>query len=230
MSRIKNKFFELKQKNEKALIAYIMVGYPNEKSTISAINGLIKGGADIIIKKIRKETDIPLVLMTYTNILYKIGYEKFMLKAKNVGIDGFILPDMSLEESKNYVTAARKNKLDTIFLISPNTSTKRIKKILKVTSGFLYLVSMYGTTGMQTKIQKYTIDAIKKTKRVVNKKKPIGIGFGVNTPQDAKKFLSLGVDAVIVGSAFLRLLEKTPAKKIESKITNFTRSLKNTTR
>ena len=265
MSRIKNKFLELKQKNEKALIAYIMVGYPNEKSTISAINGLIKGGADIIelgfpfsdpiadgpviqnasnislnkgtridtffqiIKKIRKETDVPLVLMTYTNILYRKGYEKFMQKAKNVGIDGFILPDMSLEESKNYVNAARKNKLDTIFLISPNTSTERIKKILKVTSGFLYLVSMYGTTGMQTKIQKYTIDAIKKTKRVVNTKKPIGIGFGVNTPQDAKKFLSLGVDAVIVGSAFLRLIEKTPANKIEAKITNFTRSLKNTT-
>ena len=265
MSRIKNKFLELKQKNEKALIAYIMVGYPNEKSTISAINGLIKGGADIIelgfpfsdpiadgpviqnasnislnkgtridkffqiIKKIRKETDVPLVLMTYTNILYRKGYEKFMQKAKNVGIDGLILPDMSIEESKNYVNTARKNKLDTIFLISPNTSTERIKKILKVTSGFLYLVSMYGTTGMQTKIQKYTIDAIKKTKRVVNTKKPIGIGFGVNTPQDAKKFLSLGVDAVIVGSAFLRLIEKTPANKIEAKITNFTRSLKNTT-
>ncbi len=266
MSRIKNKFLELKQKNEKALIAYIMVGYPNEKSTISAINGLIKGGADIIelgfpfsdpiadgpviqnasnislnkgtkidkffqiIKKIRKETDIPLVLMTYTNILYRKGYEKFMQKAKNAGIDGFILPDMSIEESKNYVNSARNNKLDTIFLISPNTSTERIKKILKVTSGFLYLVSMYGTTGMQTKIQKYTIDAIKKTKRVVNNKKPIGVGFGVNTPHDSKKFLSLGVDAVIVGSAFLRLIEKTPAKKIEAKITNFTRSLKNTTR
>ncbi len=201
MSRIKNKFLELKQKNEKALIAYIMIGYPNEKSTISAINGLIKGGADIIelgfpfsdpiadgpviqkasnislnrgikidkffqiIKKIRKETDIPFVLMTYTNILYKIGYEKFMLKAKNAGIDGFVLPDMSIEESKNYVNAARKYKLDTIFLISPNTSTERIKKILKVTSGFLYLVSMYGTTGMQTKIQKYTVNAIKKTKK-----------------------------------------------------------------
>ncbi len=265
MSRINNKFSELKKKNEKALIAYIMIGYPNEKTTISAIKGLIKGGADIIeigfpfsdpiadgpviqnastislrygtkldkffqlVKKIRKQTDVPLVLMTYTNILYRKGYEKFMQKAKNVGIDGLILPDMSIEESKNYVNIARKNKLDTIFLISPNTSTERIKKILKVTSGFLYLVSMYGTTGMQTKIQKYTIDAIKKTKRIVNKKKPIGIGFGVNTPQDAKKFLSLGVDAVIVGSAFLRLIEKTPANKIEAKITNFTRSLKNTT-
>ncbi len=266
MSRIKNKFLELKQKKEKALIAYIMVGYPNEKTTISAINGLVKGGADIIelgfpfsdpiadgpviqnasnvslnkgasiekffqiIKKIRKQTDIPLVLMTYTNILYKKGYNKFMQKAKNAGIDGLILPDMSIEESKNYLSAARKNKLDTIFLISPNTSTKRIKKILKATSGFLYLVSMFGTTGMQTKIQKYTIDAIKKTKKVVNKKKPLGVGFGVSTPQDSKKYVNLGVDGVIVGSAFLRLIEKTPSGKIESKIASFTKSLKNTTR
>jgi len=206
MSRIKNKFSALKKKQEKALIAYIMVGYPNEKTTISTIRGLIKGGADIIelgfpfsdpiadgpviqnastislnkgtkidrffqiVKKIRKETDIPLVLMTYTNILYRKGFDKFMKKAKSFGIDGFILPDMAIEESENYLKAARKNKLDTIFLISPNTSTARIKKILKATSGFLYLVSMYGTTGMRTKIQKYTIDAIRKTKKIVNKK------------------------------------------------------------
>jgi len=266
MSRIKNKFSSLKKKQEKALIAYIMVGYPNEKTTISTIRGLIKGGADIIelgfpfsdpiadgpviqnastislnkgtkidrffqiVKKIRKETDIPLILMTYTNILYRKGFDKFMKKAKSFGIDGFILPDMAIEESENYLKAARKNKLDTIFLISPNTSTERIKKIQKASSGFLYLVSMYGTTGMRTKIQKYTIDAIRKTKKIVNKKIPIGIGFGINTPKDTKKFLTLGVDAVIVGSAFLRLIEKTPSSKIESKIASFTKSLKNTTK
>ena len=235
MSKIKNKFLQLKKKKERALIAYIMAGFPNEKTTMSAVKGLVKGGADIIeigypfsdpiadgpviqnastvslnygtkldkffqiIKKIRKETDIPLVLMTYTNILYKKGFDKFMQKAKSVGIDGFILPDMSIEESKDYLAAARKNHLDTIFLISPNTTTERIKKILKDTSGFLYLVSIFGTTGMQTKIQKYTVDAIKKTKKIVNKRIPIGIGFGVNTPNDARKYLSLGIDAIIVG-------------------------------
>lgn len=266
MSRIKNKFLELKKKKEKALIAYIMVGYPNEKTTISAIRGLLKGGADIIeigfpfsdpiadgpviqnastislnkgtklenffqiIKKIRKETDVPLVLMTYTNILYRKGFDKFMKRAKSVGIDGLILPDMAVEESKTYLDAARKNQLDTIFLISPNTSKERIKKILKATSGFLYLVSIYGTTGMQTRIQKYTIDAIKKTKKIVNKKIPIGIGFGIYTPDDARNFLSLGVDAIIVGSAFLRLIDQTPFNKIESKIATFTKSLKNTTK
>lgn len=266
MSRIKNKFSELKKKKEKALIAYIMVGYPNEKTTLSAIKGLLKGGVDIIelgfpfsdpiadgpviqnastislnkgtkldkffqiLKKIRKETDIPLVLMTYTNILYRKGFDKFMQKAKSFGIDGFILPDMAIEESHSYLKVARTNKLDTIFLISPNTSIDRIKKILKATTGFLYLVSMYGTTGMRTKIQKYTIDAIKKTNKIVNKKIPIGIGFGINSPEESKKFLTLGVDAVIVGSAFLRIIEKTPSYRIESKIASFTKSLKNTTK
>ena len=266
MSRIKNKFLELKKKKEKALIAYIMVGYPNEKTTISAIKGLVKGGVDIIelgfpfsdpiadgpviqnastislnkgtkmdgffqiLKRIRAETEIPLILMTYTNILYRKGFDQFMKKAKSFGIDGFILPDMAIEESESYLKAARKNKLDTIFLISPNTSTERIKKILKATTGFLYLVSMYGTTGMRTKIQKYTIDAIRKTNKIVNKKIPVGIGFGVNTPKEAKRFLTLGVDAVIVGSAFLRLIEKTPSGKVESKIASFAKSLKNTTK
>ncbi len=266
MSKIQNKFSELKSKKEKALIAYIMVGFPNENATMSAIRGLIKGGADIIelgfpfsdpiadgpviqnastislskgtklqqffkiIKKIRKETNIPLILMTYTNILYRQGYNEFMKNAKKAGIDGLILPDMSVEESNNYLDAAKRNKMDTIFLISPNTSKERIKKILRATSGFLYLVSIFGTTGMRTKIQQYTIDAIKKTKKIVNKKIPIGIGFGVYTPEDAKEFLSLGVDAIIVGSAFLRLIEHTPSNKIESTITSFTKKMKNTTR
>jgi tryptophan synthase, alpha subunit len=141
-----------------------MVGFPNEKATMSTIRGLVKGGADIIelgfpfsdpladgpviqnastislekgtnvskffniVKKIRKETDIPLVLMTYTNILHRMGYQKFIKNAKKVGIDGFILPDMSIEESKDYLKAA-KNNSDTIFLISPNTSKTRIEKI-----------------------------------------------------------------------------------------------------
>ena len=265
MSKIKNKFLELESKNQKALIAYVVAGYPNEKDTLSAIRGLVKGGADIIelglpfsdpladgpviqnasyialqkginlskflslVKKIRKETDLPLVLMTYTNLLYKQGYDKFIALAKKAGIDGFILPDMAIEEAGEYLKAVRKNKVDSIFLISPNTSSKRIKKIVSASSGFLYLVSVFGTTGKQQKIQQYTIDAIKNTKKLVNGKIPIGVGFGVSTPQQTKFFIQKGADAVIVGSAFLRLIEKMPSKKIETEITKFTRILKTAT-
>jgi tryptophan synthase alpha chain len=266
MSRIQDKFRELYSEKEKALIGYLMVGYPNEKDTISAIRGLIKGGADIIelgfpfsdpladgpviqnastislnkgtklarffkiLKQIRRETEIPLVLMTYTNILYSHGYDKFLAMIKKLGIDGVILPDMSIEESSEYLKAARKNHIDAIFLVSPNTSKERIKKITKATTGFLYLVSMYGTTGMQKKIQKYTIDAVKNTKKIVKRKIPVGVGFGVSSASDVKRFVSLGADAVIVGSAFLRLVENTRSDKIEARLAAFTRKLKKATK
>ena len=265
MTRIKEKFAELESRKEKALIAYIMAGFPNEKATIATIRGLVKGGADIIelgfpfsdpladgpviqnastislekgtkitkffslVKKIRKETDIPLVLMTYTNILYHKGYSKFISEAKKAGIDGFILPDMSVEESKEYLKAA-KNNADTIFLISPNTNKTRVQKITKASSGFLYLVAVFGTTGVKTGIKKYTLDAIKQVKKQTKGKIPIGVGFGISTPEDVKKYIKAGADAVIVGSAYLKLIEKTPQSKLESKITLFTKSLKKQTK
>ena len=265
MSRIKEKFSELEAKNEKALISYIMAGFPNERATLSAVKGLVRGGADIIelgfpfsdpladgpviqnastvslekgtkinsffqlVKKIRKLTDTPLVLMTYTNILYNKGYSKFISEAKKAGIDGFILPDMSIEESAEYLKAAKGN-TDTIFLISPNTTKKRINEITKVTSGFLYLVAVYGTTGVKTEIKNYTLKAIKEVKKQTRGKIPVGVGFGVSTPADVKKYISVGADAVIVGSAFLKLIEKTPQNKIETKIASFTKLLKKETR
>ncbi|MDH3676977.1 MAG: tryptophan synthase subunit alpha [Nitrosopumilus sp.] len=265
MSRIKEKFSELKAKNEKALISYIMTGFPNENTTLSAVKGLVKGGVDIIelgfpfsdpladgpviqhasaisleegtkisnffslVKKIRKLTDTPLILMTYTNILYNKGYTKFISEAKKAGIDGMILPDMSIEESKEYLKAS-KGDTDTIFLVSPNTTKKRIRKIANATSGFLYLVAIYGTTGVTTGIKNYTLKAIKDVKKQTKGKIPIGVGFGVSTPADVRKYISVGADAVIVGSAFLKLIENTPQNQIEQKIATFTKSLKKETR
>ena len=147
---------------------------------------------------------------------------------KNAGIDGFILPDMSIEESNEYLKAA-KNQTDTIFLISPNTSIKRINQIAKASTGFLYLVAIYGTTGVKTGIKGYTIKAIKHVKKQTKGKIPVGVGFGVSTPEDVKKYVKAGADAVIVGSAFLKLIEKTPHEKLESKIARYTKSLKNQT-
>ena len=265
MSRIKEKFSELKSKKEKALVSYIMVGYPSESATLSAIRGLVKGGADIIelgfpfsdpiadgpviqkastgslnngikiekffklVKKIRRETNIPLILMTYTNILYKQGYQKFIKNAKNAGIDGLILPDMAIEESKVYLLAAKKQKMDTIFLVSPNTQKNRLSKIAKATSGFLYMVAVFGTTGIQTKIHQYTIDALKSTKRRV-KNVPVGVGFGISNEKDVKKYVSVGADAVIVGSANIKIMETTPKSKLEGTIFRFTKKLKDQTK
>ena len=181
------------------------------------------------IREIRRETNIPLVLMTYTNILYNKGYAKFLSKAKQAGIDGIILPDMSPEESKLYVKTAQNYNLDCIFLISPNTTLHRIKKIKKISSGFLYLVAVFGTTGIQRKISKYTIDSLKKLKKEIKNQIPIGIGFGVSSPNDVRKYVKAGADAVIVGSAFLNIIDKTSKNKIQGKIAAFTKSLKKQT-
>ena len=167
--------------------------------------------------------------MTYTNVLYTHGYTKFMSKAKKAGIDGLILPDMSIEESKDYLNSAKKNNLDTIFLVSPNTNNSRLKKIARASTGFLYMVAVFGTTGVQTKIHKYTIDSIKNAKKIVGSKLPIGIGFGVSTPNDVKKYVSVGVDAVIVGSANLKIIQTTPSSKLQNKITEYTQKLKRST-
>jgi tryptophan synthase alpha chain len=266
MSRIQNKFAELESAGEKALITYVMVGYPTYKDTISAVRGLIDGGADIIelgfpfsdpladgpviqhastislekgtkmnqfldlVRQIRKESQIPLVLMTYTNILYHKGYERFFKSAKEAGLDGIITPDMTVEESKEYLKAAKKHKLDTIFLVSPNTSTSRLSQIVRQTTGFLYLVSVFGTTGVQNKIQKYTIDALKNTKKIAKGKVPVGIGFGISTTQDIKDYIKSGADAAIVGSALIKIIEKTPSNKIQKTITTFTKQLKAATK
>jgi len=136
---------------------------------------------------------------------------------------------MSVEESKEYLKAA-KNNADTIFLISPNTNKTRVQKITKASSGFLYLVAVFGTTGVKTGIKKYTLDAIKQVKKQTKGKIPIGVGFGISTPEDVKKYIKAGADAVIVGSAYLKLIEKTPQNKLESKITSFTKSLKKQTK
>ncbi|SRR5579885_288429 len=266
MSRIQDKFLELKSKNQKAFIAYAMAGYPNDKETISIIRSLVNGGADIveiglpfsdpladgpviqnasfqalqkgmnlyrflkIVKKIRSGTDIPLVLMTYANLVYSQGYDKFISAIKKAGIDGVILPDMAIEEAEEYLKIIHKNKMDAIFLISPNTSQERIKRIAKASSGFVYLVSTYGTTGgTQQQFQRYTLDAVKNAKKILGDKLPLGVGFGVNNPEQARSILKTGADAIIVASAILRLIANTPKAKVHSKIVSFVKNLKKTT-
>ncbi len=261
-SRIQAKFKDLASKKEKALIMYVMVGYPSHVGTFATIRGLIDGGADIIelgfpfsdpladgpviqnastislekgtkigqffelVRKIRNESEIPLVLMTYTNILYHKGYDQFFQAIKSAGIDGLITPDMTVEESREYLKAAKKHKIDTIFLVSPNTTKQRLGKIARQATGFLYLVSVFGTTGMRAKIQKYTIDALRNTKKIAGKKIPVGIGFGVSTPSDVSAYVKNGADAVIVGSALIKLVEKTAPARIEKTVSAFTRKLK----
>lgn len=266
MTRIEDKFAELRSRNEKALITYMMAGYPSKAGAMSVIQGMVNGGADIIeigfpfsdpladgpviqnagtislqnnttvdeflpiLEKMRAKTDVPLVLMTYANILYRTGYDKFIKKISRAGIDGIILPDMPIEESGKYLDAAKKYNIDTIFLVSPNTSKSRLAKIAKVSTGFLYLVSVYGTTGARTRFADYTKHAVKNTLGIINGSIPVGVGFGVSTPADVQRLVSMGADAAIVGSALLQLTKNTQPRMLENKIAAFVKRLKDQTR
>ena len=198
----------------------------------AASNSALKGGATPekalqLAKSVRKKhSDLPLLAMTYSNILVRPGMEKFMSQAKAHGVDGFILPDMPVEEAGEYLAAASKLGLATVFLASPNTPQGRLGKIIDSSSGFLYLVSVYGITGARKSFEDYTLNAIKNVKRSAGGRVPVAVGFGISTPAHARFMIGAGADAVIVGSAIIDRMAKSPGKKMLLGLTEFVRSMK----
>lgn len=182
-----------------------------------------------LIKKTRKRyPELPIVIMTYSNILEKYGFRKFMEMAKEAGTDGFILPDMTIDESEKYLQYSKDLGLASIFLVAPNTSNLRIKNTLAVSTGFVYVVSVYGTTGMRSSFNKYTLTAIKNIKKLGSKKN-ISVGFGISTPQHVKLMSNNGADAVIVGSAIVKMIDsnkKDNVIQLQNNLRNYIKSLK----
>lgn len=167
-----------------------------------------------ISKNIRKKfPDIPIIAMTYSNIVLRRGLHEFMLKSRNCGIDGFILPDMATEEADFYTTEAAKLGLVTIFLASPDTTPNRLEYIVSKCSGFVYMVSVYGVTGVRESFDDSTSYAIKNIKQVVGSRLPVAVGFGISNPSHAKFMVHSGADAVIVGSAIIKKIKDNEDKK-----------------
>jgi tryptophan synthase alpha chain len=177
-----------------------------------------------LAKSVRKRhPDLPLIAMTYCNILVRVGVEKFMAHAKECGIDGFILPDMPVEEAGAYSQAAEKLGLSMVFLASPNTSEARLKNIVKSTSGFLYLVSVYGITGARKSFEDYTLNAIKNAKRLAGSI-PVAVGFGIKTPTHVRLMKGAGADGVIIGSAIVDIMSSKT--KVAKDLHDFAKSMK----
>ena len=185
-----------------------------EASYHSLSNGATPDLCLRISKNIRKKfPDIPIIAMTYSNIVLRIGLREFMLKARNCGIDGFILPDMAIEEADSYTMEAAKLGLVTIFLASPDTSSSRLEYIVSKCSGFLYMVSVYGVTGVRESFEDSTSYAIKNIKRVIGSRLPVAVGFGISNTSHAKFMVHAGADAVIVGSAIIKKIKDIENKK-----------------
>ncbi|MDO4647605.1 MAG: tryptophan synthase subunit alpha [Eubacteriales bacterium] len=155
-----------------------------------------------MVLNIRKKTQIPMVFMTYANVVFSYGIERFVKRAAEVGMDGLILPDIPYEEKEEFDTVCSKYGLDLISLIAP-TSKDRIARIAADANGFVYCVSSLGVTGVRSNI---TTD-IGGMVRLVKEQKdiPCAVGFGISTPEQAAK-MAAQADGVIVGSAIVKLV------------------------
>ena len=156
------------------------------------------------VKELRHDVRVPMVFMTYANVVFSYGAERFISTCREIGIDGLILPDLPYEEKEEFLPLCHQYGVDLVSLIAP-TSENRIAMIAKEAEGFLYVVSSLGVTGMRSEI-KTDLSAIVEVVRQ-NTSVPCAIGFGISTPEQAKKMADLS-DGVIVGSAIVKLLEK----------------------
>ena len=166
-----------------------------------------------IAKQIKSKHDVPIVVMTYYNPVFRLGLEKFCRSAKDCMVDGFIVPDLPVEEAADYKKAAKAYGLDTIFLAAPSTTNERLTKIVDSSSGFLYLVSHYGVTGTKTTVEDSTVQLIKRVLPFTAGKIPLAVGFGISKPQHVQTVISAGADAAIVGSAFINIITKNQSNK-----------------
>ena len=156
------------------------------------------------VKELRRDVTVPMVFMTYSNVVFSYDAERFISTCSDIGIDGLILPDLPFEEKDEFQPLCRKYGVELVSLIAP-TSENRIAMIAKEAEGFLYIVSSLGVTGTRSEIKTDLASIVKVVRE--NTDVPCAIGFGISTPEQAKKMADIS-DGAIVGSAIIKLLEK----------------------
>jgi tryptophan synthase alpha chain len=236
VSRIDTVFSE---REHKALVAYVTVGYPEVESTLEVVPILAESGCDLVelgipfsdpladgttiqeasfralqagvtpqtcldvAARIREETEVPLVFMTYYNPVLHYGLDAFCQACSEVGINGLIVPDLPPDESASLDDATLKHDLDLIFLLTPTSTTERIRLVVEKSRGFIYLVSLLGVTGARDSLPAGLGDFVRRVRRETNK--PLCVGFGISTAEQAQQVGQVA-DGVIVGSRLVQLI------------------------
>jgi len=167
----------------------------------------LKGGATVdkifdLVFELRKDVTVPMVFMTYANVVFSPGADHFIGKCRSVGIDGLILPDLPFEEKEEFLPFCRRHGVDLISLIAP-TSANRIAMIAKEAEGFIYIVSSMGVTGTRAEIKTDIASMVKVVRQ--NTAVPCAVGFGISAPEQAKRMAAVS-DGAIVGSAIIKLI------------------------
>lgn len=174
-----------------------------------------------MVGRLRRQTDIPMVFMTYANVVFSYGSEAFLSRAAALGMDGLILPDVPFEEKAEFEPLCKQHGLDLISLVAP-TSHERIMTIAKEAAGFVYCVSSLGVTGVRSKITTNLSEMVQLVKDV--KDIPCAIGFGISTPEQAAQMAAVS-DGVIVGSAIVKLCAEYGADCVPH-VAEYVRSMK----
>ena len=177
------------------------------------------------VRELRRNVKVPMVFMTYANVVFSYGAEKFISTCKEIEIDGLILPDLPFEEKDEFLPICNKYGIDLISLIAP-TSENRIAMIAKQAQGFIYVVSSLGVTGTRSEIKTDLASIVKVIRE--NTTIPCAIGFGISTPEQAQKMSAIS-DGAIVGSAIIKLLEKY-GKDTPKYIEEYVKSMKDAMR
>jgi tryptophan synthase alpha chain len=161
-----------------------------------------------IAGEIKRVHDVPVIVMTYYNIVYQMGVEAFCSTAEKNGVNGVITPDLPVEEATLYKEIAMRYGLDTIFLAAQSTSEARLERLLHASSGFLYLISANGVTGARNILEEESIAFIKRTATSTRGRVPLAVGFGLSLPSHVRQVIDNGANAAIVGSTFSRIVEQ----------------------
>ena len=167
-------------------------------------NGITTDDIFDMVAELRETVKIPLVFMTYANVVFSYGKDRFFANCKNAGIDGIILPDVPFEEKAEFEAVAMEYDVDFISMIAP-TSKERIDMIAKEAKGFIYVVSSLGVTGTRTEINSNIKDLVERVRK--NTDVPCAVGFGISNPKQAATMAGIS-DGAIVGSAIVRMIEK----------------------
>jgi len=254
MSRIENVFAD---RNNKALIGYVTVGYPSIDATLEIVPALVENGCDIIelgipfsdpladgpiiqkssyqalqqgitlqkcievAGKLRENNDVPLIFMGYYNPLLHYGTGEFCKQCAKVGIDGLIIPDLPPEEGIDLENTANEHGIDLIYLLAPTSDDERIKIVANRSTGFIYLVSLTGVTGSGAELPKELDEFVTRVRQTTSK--PLCVGFGITTPEQAKRVACIA-DGVIIGSRIIKLIEEDQSL---NSVRSFIRDLKN---
>lgn len=200
-----------------------------QKADIRAMDsGMTPAKALAFIKKVTDYKPLPIGLLIYYNLIFQYGVEKFFADFKAAGGTSVLVADLSIDDADEIAPAAEAAGLETVFMVTPNTTDERIKVIAEKTTGFIYTVSLMGTTGARAGLSDRVEPLVARLKNLTDK--PICVGFGISTPEHAKTVAQAGADGVIIGSRIVKFIEENlnDVEAMKKEIGEFVQSVADT--